>query len=426
MLTPRRRHSGRLVGLLVVCSLLTCGDLKTLVAEEADRKPDRIRDGVVPAGERVLFARPAPIRGRGHRTVIGEGENAIPVVVVSGTPYEMGWHLGRLMREEIQQFLPVVLKKVKHKLQTTPEMLQEVWFRSAAYGDQRVAQELAGVADGAEVPLATLQAIHAMPLVMPYSCSSIAAWGQATVDGRLYQTRNLDWSLEMGAHEFPLIAIYLPDEGIPHVVPTFAGFVGAHTGLNLRGIVLAQMGDSPPSEMPYDVHAPHFTVYFRTMLYDARNLTETLEIFSAQRNTKRYHLVLGDGGEELRAVKILAHAPEPDDRRVRIWSDNDPDDEFAPHVLPCLVYNDEGRGAFPVLKEQYGRIDGESLIRLANRIPIKGGNVTNIVYDATGLRMWVSYAGGNLEAYQRPYVFLDLRTLDADHDGQPDLTEFFK
>ena len=43
------------------------------------------------------------------------------------------------------------------------------------------------------------------------------------------------------------------------------------------------------------------------------------------------------------------------------------------------------------------------------------------MYDATALRMWVSYAKGDQEAYQRPYVFLDLKTLDADGDGQPDL-----
>ena len=42
----------------------------------------------------------------------------------------------------------------------------------------------------------------------------------------------------------------------------------------------------------------------------------------------------------------------------------------------------------------------------------------NVVFDATGQRLWASYAGGKLEAYQRPYVFLDLNTLDGDHDGK--------
>jgi hypothetical protein len=279
---------------------------------------------------------------------------------------------------------------------------------------------MAGLADGSGVPLSTLEATHAVPLLMPYSCSSIAAWGDATVDGHLYQTRNLDWSLEVGAHEFPLIVVYLPKDGIPHVVPSFAGVIGAHTGMNARGIVLAEMGDAAAKEMPYQIHAPHFTVFNRTILYDADSLTRALEIFVAQPMTKRYHFVFGDGRAERRAVKIRAHSPEPPNRRVVVWNDNDPTDEFAPNVLSCVVYNDEGRGAFPTLKKEHGKINAEKLIDLANRIPIKGGNVVNAVYDATAFKLWVSYAKGDKEAYQRPYVYLDLKKLDADHDGAPD------
>jgi hypothetical protein len=65
-------------------------------------------------------------------------------------------------------------------------------------------------------------------------------------------------------------------------------------------------------------------------------------------------------------------------------------------------------------------LNGERLVRLCNLIPIKGGNVVNVVYDATALRMWVSYAKGDKEAYERPYVLLDLKTLDANGDSQPD------
>ena len=180
-------------------------------------------------------------------------------------------------------------------------------------------------------------------------------------------------------------------------------------------------GDAPGREMPYQVHAPHFTTYFRTMLYDADSLTEAIDIFKAQPMTKRYHFVFGDGQKERRAVKIRAHSPTPPGHRVIVWRDNDSTDEFAPNVLPCLVYNDEGCGAFPTLKEKYGKWNGEKMVELANQIPIKGGNVSNVVYDATGLRLWVSYAKGEKEAYQMPYVLLDLKTLDADGDGKADV-----
>ena len=83
-------------------------------------------------------------------------------------------------------------------------------------------------------------------------------------------------------------------------------------------------------------------------------------------------------------------------------------------MLAGVVYQDEGRGAFGPLKEKHGSITAETMMDLACRIPIKGGNVLNAVFDATALRLWVTYAGQDAEAYQRPFVFLDLTSLDGD------------
>ena len=121
-------------------------------------------------------------------------------------------------------------------------------------------------------------------------------------------------------------------------------------------------------------------------------------------------------------VKIRAHAA-PDGDDIRIWSDDDPTDELAPAVLPDLVYQDEGRGAFPHLKRHHGRIDAESLTAVACAIPIKGSNVLDAVFDATDLVAWVSYAGTGGEAYERPFVRVALSELDGDGDGVGDLAE---
>jgi isopenicillin-N N-acyltransferase like protein len=374
-----------------------------------------------PTRSEHVAGRAAMVGGSGYRTVVGEGDVRIPVVLVHGTPYEMGWQLGRLTGDDIKRIIPKTMDRFKKTLNVTDGQLREAWTRSSATGDDRFKQELAGLSDGAGVPLALLEAAHAFPLLMPYSCSSISAWGKATEDGHLYQTRNLDWKLSGGLHDFPVVVIYLPERGIAHVVPTFAGIIGAHTGMNARGIVLSQMGDSPAREAPYDLDAPHFMLFFRSILYDADSLTRTIEIFKGVRHTKRYHYVFGDGQAEHRAVKVRAHTPEPPGRRIIIWNDNDPQDEFAPRVLKNVVYNDEGRGAFPMLKREYGSLNAEKMIHIANQIPIRGGNVVNVVYDATALRLWISYAKGKQEAYLRPYTRIDLRKLEAYKGGAPDL-----
>lgn len=361
--------------------------------------------------------------GAGYRFSATNGEATVPVVVVGGTPWQMGWQVGHLLKAEINQFIPPVLAGFKKEMGLDEAELDRVWATTAAFTDDRFEQELGGVAAGCGLPVRTLQHAHCLPLLQPYSCSSIAAWGAATADGHLYQTRNLDWSLEAGAHYFPALVVYLPAQGQAHALPTFAGFIGANCGLSAAGIALSEMGDSSKKEMPYNVQAPHFTTWFRTLLYDATNLTETVDIFQRQPQTKRYHFVFGDGRAEKRAVKILAHSPEPAPHNIRIWKDNDPTDELAPKVLSHVVYQDEGRGAYGPLKEKLGSITAETMMDLACRIPIKGGNVLNAVFDATALRLWVTYAGAEAEAYQRPFVFLDLTTLDGDADGRPDLEE---
>ena len=361
--------------------------------------------------------------GGGYRFEVANGEVRVPVAVVAGTPYQMGWHFGRLMQPEIQKFVPAVLTGFKKELGMSDEAIDQVWATTAAYTDDRVEQELVGLAAGAGLPLRLFQHLHCLPLVMPYSCSSIAAWGSATEDGHLYQTRNLDWTLKAHAHDFPVLLVHLPEKGQAHVLPTFAGVIGANCGMNAAGIVLSEIGDSPEKEMPYNLQAPHFTTWFRTVLYDAGTLTSALDIFQQQPATKRYHFVFGDGRSEKRAVKIRAHSTLPSADRLRVWGDNDRTDDLAPNVLSCVVYHDEGRGAFPTLRAQTGKLNGEKLIALANQIPIKGGNVLDAVFDGTALRLWVSYAAGDVEAYKRPYVYLDLAKLDANGDGKGDMAE---
>lgn len=389
----------------------------------AAEKQDTLQADLAAAATLATSRPSADIGGAGYRIWLANGSAKVPLVVVGGTPYQMGWHLGQLLRTEMHQFIPAAAAKFKQRLQLGDAELRQVWAATSAYTDDRFEQELLGLAAGSELSVELLQQVHCLPLLMPYSCSSIAAWGAATADGHLYQTRNLDWDLQARAHDFPVIVLYLPVDGHPHALPTFTGVIGANCGVSAAGLALSEMGDSPAREMPYELRAPHFTTWFRTLLYDADSLTEALQLFQALPQSKRYHFVFGDGRQDRRAVKIRAHQPESPGDRLRIWRDNDPGDELAPQVLPCVVYQDEGRGAFPTLQAQAGKLDAGLLMALCNQIPIKGGNVLNAVFDATAFQLWVSFAAGDEEAYRRPYVHADLATLDGDGDGIPDVRE---
>ncbi len=381
-----------------------------------------------PAQERgyVEFSldEPPGIGGASYRASVGAGAEEIPLVVVSGTPYEMGYQYGQRMRTEIQAFVPSFLSYVQTgDPSLTNAVLDAAWDDTAPHTDDRYEQELLGLAEGAEIDYLTLRRVHCAMIVAPYSCSSVAAWDTATADGHLYQTRDLDWDMSAGAHDYPVIVLYLPEAGQPHVNPSFAGLVGAHTGMNTAGIALSEMGDSPGAESPYDVAGTHFMPLFREILYDAQSLSEAVSILTNAQRIKRYHYVFGDGRDELAAVKILAHAPETPPADLVIWTDDDSTDELHPNVAVDVVYQDEGRGAYTPITNDYGAHDENTMMAIASAIATHGSNVMNVVYDATALEFWAAFAEGTSEAYTQPYVHVELFALDGDSDGIADLEE---
>jgi hypothetical protein len=343
----------------------------------------------------------------GYRTSVGEGPDTIPVIVVTGTPHEMGLALGTLMKKEISEFLPQYMKMVQ---QADPkyfsdEALDKAWTSVSEFTSPRYMEEMKGVAEGSGVPIDLLRRAHMVPVIGNYSCSGIAIWGEATQNGHLYQIRNLDYEVHAHLQDYPMIAIYVPKEGIPHMNVGFAGVIGVNTGMNAEGITLSEIGDSPESDVPYDLNGEHFMSMFRDILYNAHNLDEAVKMVQDAKRIKKYHYVIGDGKAK-KAVKMRAHAPNLD-----IWGDNDPKDELAPNVLPNLVYHAEGRDpvAYAHLKTYSGQYDADAVIQLSKAVGTLGGNLLDAVYDATALECWVAYANGPDEcAYRRPYVHLKL------------------
>src|SRR4029078_11390475 len=105
---PPMRNALLLTALLVALAWNT--------SSGADKpKEDAFRNDVVDAPEPETTEKNPG--GAGHRILLTNGSVQVPVVVVRGTPYQMGWHLGRLMRDEIRQFVPAAVAGFKKELQ---------------------------------------------------------------------------------------------------------------------------------------------------------------------------------------------------------------------------------------------------------------------------------------------------------------------
>jgi isopenicillin-N N-acyltransferase-like protein len=347
----------------------------------------------------------------GYLETIGSGEDKITVAVVKGSPYEMGQALGQLMKEDIEKTLSAFLELGQTALpeRFSDEKLDAAWEAVSPYTSERFKEELQGLADGSGLPLEMLRRAHMIPVMGDYACSGVIVWGDASANGHLYQIRNLDFTMQGHLQDAPVIAVYLPDQGIAHAVPTFAGYIGAHTGINTKGIVLSEKGASPAEDYPFDLDGTHFSTLFRDLLYQAEDLDEALEMVTSARLIKRYRFWVGDGKKEtMGGAKILVSSP--DEVKLTIWKNNDQTDEVAPKLVRnTIYYTMKNDVAFDYLKQNRGQFNSDKMIELSRAVADDDGNLINAVYDATSLEMWVAFAEGMQVASQRPYIHLDLK-----------------
>ena len=116
----------------------------------------------------------------GYRVTLGTAPDCFPVVVVTGTPKEMGLALGTLMRPEIQTFAPRFLEMAQQEkggwLSATN--LDKAWESMQPFMGSQFIEEMEGLAEGAEVPLQLLKRVHMIPAISEFS--GLLVTGSAT------------------------------------------------------------------------------------------------------------------------------------------------------------------------------------------------------------------------------------------------------
>ena len=355
------------------------------------------------------------VSGQGQKSkiqseYITQGDDRIEVVVVSGTPHEMGFELGKHLKEKALETVKRMLgaAQMEDSVHLSVKKLLQAWKTNEPFMDKRFLEEMDGFAEGSGIDVNLLKAAHTLPMVSPYSCSGVDAWGKATSNEHLYQIRNLDYAINAGLQTYPVVVIYKPTKGVAHANVAFSGMMSSHTGINAQSIVLGEIGESPASQAPYDLHGKHFTIMFREILYDAKKLSDAEHIIENSPLMKRYYFFVGDGKlKEHAAVKYLISTPDP--VHLHKWSDNDPTDTLVPKVYNNIVYKTmKNDVAVKLLDEFNGHIGSKEMIQLSQAVAVPK-NLVDVVYDATALEMWVAFATSTQPASARQYIHLDLK-----------------
>jgi len=225
------------------------------------------------------------------------------ILHLEGSWYDMGYEQGKLLKKEclitlnsvkglLRSYLPFASFKLTKKL-----LYKTVYKREEPYIPEEFKQELKGLADALEIRVEDLQALHAMIFIA--SCSGASAFGRATKDGELYQTRSLDYPLtfidpktKTPLQNQSLIVVYKPKGAIPFISFSWPGFIGSVGGMNVKGICVSEMTDASWYERPAGLP---MIFRIKQTLAKAKTLDQAIKLMTQKPLEGGYNFLVGDG-----------------------------------------------------------------------------------------------------------------------------------
>lgn len=336
------------------------------------------------------------------------------VLHLKGTPFEMGYQHGVLLRESVRKNFDTLIN-VKGKtalaewgpITVTPRPLIEMIVKvQEPYVPPRYFDELRGLAEGAGIPLADARVGNFIPEM--FHCSGFALMNSATEDGSLYHARVLDYATDWGLQEHAIIIVAEPEGRVPFVNVTYAGFIGSVTGMNAEKISVGEMGGRGLGHW----EGVPMAFLVRESLETARSLDDAIAVFRDNPRTCEYFYVLADG-EENRAVGMEAS-----------WDDfftigpGEAHERLPRPVPDCVLLSAGDRYELLVdrAKDGHGGFGPEQAIQLMSRPVAMSSNLHNVLFHPESGRFWVANASLDQQpAATQPYAAFNLNMLLDSH-----------
>ena len=346
------------------------------------------------------------------------------VLHVKGSPYEMGFQHGALLKDDIKELVrflfDVKAKELKievagMKVQPDAKAIIAIIARSQRkYVPPRFFEELQGVADGAGMTVEEITVANFIPEM--FHCSGFAISGSATKDGTLYHGRILDYGCDWRLQDHAILTVAEPDGKIPFVNVTYSGFIGSVTGMNAKHVSIGEMGGAGRGHWA----GVPMSFLVRMALEEADDLDEAIAIFRDNPRTCEYYYVIADG-KSGKAVGMEAHWNRFN--VVRMGEEH----PRLPHAVPDAVLlsaGDRYEELAKRVKAGRGQFTAESARALMARPVAMKSNLHSVLFETRSTRMWVANASKDAKpASDQPYhefVFSELLTHSA-ADSAPSL-----
>ncbi len=358
----------------------------------------------------VLILASAPVVSADTRTVARCGAGFLEevdgyrVLHVKGSPYDMGFQQGTLLKDDIRELVRFLFdEKAKElkidvaglKLRPDPKtLIASIAQGQKKYVPERFFEELRGVADGAGMTVEEVTVANFIPEM--FHCSGFALSGSATKDGTLYHGRILDYGCDWRLQDHAVLTIAEPDGKIPFCNVTYAGFIGSVTGMNAEKVSIGEMGGRGLG------HWAGIPMAFlvRMALEEAHDLDEAIAVFRDHPRTCEYYYVIADG-DTGQAVGMEACW---DRFNLIKMGESHPRLPHGVKDTVLLSAGDRYEELARRVQAGIGRFDADSARELMSRPVAMKSNLHSVLFETKSTRLWIANASKDGQpASSQPY-----------------------
>ncbi len=343
-----------------------------------------------------------PVTGE-RRLLASEGAGRLEeidgtkVLLLKGTPGEMGRQHGVLMKKQVRNLVDRILYGVG----IGSSFGKGKWFigeiesaqkRLNPFMDERYYREMDAMAVAANLDKEEVRLANFFPEL--FHCSGFALYGDATEGGKMYHGRILDYLKGVGLEQNALVIVLQPDQGNAWVNISYAGFIGSVTAMNEKHIAIGEMGGKGQGNWDGKPMAE----LVREVMEKANTLDEAVDIMRKGPRTCEYYYVISDAKTK-KAVGIAATATTFE---VIMPGQGH---EKLPHPFKDAVLMSAGDRYEKLserVKDGYGKFTADSARDLMKRPVCMNSNIHSVLFEPESLDFWVANADGkNVASHTR-------------------------
>ncbi|WP_241240773.1 C45 family autoproteolytic acyltransferase/hydolase [Maribacter sp. MJ134] len=325
-----------------------------------------------------------------------KNEQGLWELYVSGNPLEIGLKTGSLTQELFNEQEDIFIKKIDELVPSKgyQNLLRKflAWFNRKMYLniDEQFKVELFGVSkyaspnyDYVAKPYQRVMYFHgahdighALQDLALVGCSSFAAWGNQTQDGKLLIGRNFDFYAGDDFAKNKIIAFIAPDKGHSFMSVTWGGMIGVVSGMNDQGLTVTI--NAGKSQFPLIAKTP-VSLVTREILQYAATIEEAIAIAKKREVFVSESIFVGSAKDKKAA--IIEVSPQ----KFGVYEVQNSNQLICANHFQSAAYQNDKKNQRHILEShsQYRYERMEELLQESSKVDQKA--VVDILRDREGL-----------------------------------------